>query len=606
MKGAKSLSPAVLEMNSRARSVAPNSTLQTPMRTIQKFCLCAFWVVLPILFASCGTNSSSKPSLSVLTISLPSGTQGSFYLTTLAATGGVLPYTWSISAGSLPAWATLNASTGVISGTPDASGTTIFTVQVTDSEAPPATASRSLSIVVRLVANLNSELSGQYAFSVQGFDSSTADQFALIGSFIADGSGHITSGEYDSNGPLGYKAAVTFSGTYRVGTDNRGTMTISDSIGGSHTYVFAVGSISNGVASKGTIMEFDDTTGTSDQRGSGEFGLQDPASFSLSSINGPYAFQVGGQKGTTGTRLVTTGAFTANGSGSLFSGQFDTNSEGTLSTGSFTATLTRTSDTSTFGRLTLRFISGISDTAAVYLVSGTQFLMLGSGIEAVGGLTAGQCIARTSSAFTNASLNGIEVVYSQGLGSVPGNSSASIGLVTFDGFSALTARFDNNNSGSLSSQSGSGTYSIAANGRTQFNGLANPFILYLTDTNQGFVMGAGGDVGSGLLTAQSARPFSNSSVLGAYFFGSVPPSVAHSGLSSGIATSAGDGTINVTGDASDPQGVDFGTKLTDMLTIGSNGRATDSNGDIFYIISPLKILLMNSTDAYPVVTSIRQ
>ncbi len=86
------------------------------------------------------------PPLTVTTTSLPNGTQNAAYSTTLTATGGTTPYSWSISVGTLPAGLTLASSTGVISGTPTGTGTSNFTVQVTD--ASSATASKPLSITV--------------------------------------------------------------------------------------------------------------------------------------------------------------------------------------------------------------------------------------------------------------------------------------------------------------------------------------------------------------------------------------------------------------------------------------------------------------------------
>lgn len=71
--------------------------------------------------------------LAITTATLPGGSIGSPYTATLAASGGVVPYTWSILSGTLPAGLTLNGSTGVISGTPTASGSSSFTVQCTDS-----------------------------------------------------------------------------------------------------------------------------------------------------------------------------------------------------------------------------------------------------------------------------------------------------------------------------------------------------------------------------------------------------------------------------------------------------------------------------------------
>ncbi len=67
------------------------------------------------------------------------------YSQTLVATGGLTPYTWSVTSGSLPTGLTLSAG-GLISGTPTVAGTSNFTVQVMDSAS--STASAGLSITV--------------------------------------------------------------------------------------------------------------------------------------------------------------------------------------------------------------------------------------------------------------------------------------------------------------------------------------------------------------------------------------------------------------------------------------------------------------------------
>jgi hypothetical protein len=63
---------------------------------------------------------------------LPDGTVGGAYSTTLTATGGVAPYTWFVQTGDLPGGLFLDFSTGEISGTPDATGVSYFTIGLTD------------------------------------------------------------------------------------------------------------------------------------------------------------------------------------------------------------------------------------------------------------------------------------------------------------------------------------------------------------------------------------------------------------------------------------------------------------------------------------------
>jgi cellulase/cellobiase CelA1/aryl-phospho-beta-D-glucosidase BglC (GH1 family) len=90
-------------------------------------------------------GSTSNPSITTST--LPTGTVGNAYTQMLTATGGTGPYSWSISAGTLPGNVTLSTA-GVLSGTPVSPGTANFTVTVSDSSLPVRTAARVLPLAI--------------------------------------------------------------------------------------------------------------------------------------------------------------------------------------------------------------------------------------------------------------------------------------------------------------------------------------------------------------------------------------------------------------------------------------------------------------------------
>jgi hypothetical protein len=74
-----------------------------------------------------GATGTTTPTIT--TTGLADAVQGSPYSKTLAVVGGSGVKVWSVTAGTLPAGLSLNASTGVISGTPTGTGTSSFTVQ---------------------------------------------------------------------------------------------------------------------------------------------------------------------------------------------------------------------------------------------------------------------------------------------------------------------------------------------------------------------------------------------------------------------------------------------------------------------------------------------
>lgn len=113
------------------------------------------------LVASAGAHSDTvlvivRGPLAVTTASLPTGRVDLAYSVTLEAAGGDGSYTWDVTSGSLPAGLSLNASTGEISGTPTAPGSSSFTVQVTSGD--QLTASRQLTIDVYDVLTVTTSL----------------------------------------------------------------------------------------------------------------------------------------------------------------------------------------------------------------------------------------------------------------------------------------------------------------------------------------------------------------------------------------------------------------------------------------------------------------
>lgn len=92
-------------------------------------------------------GATSVPQPSISTGSLPDGEVDTAYSEFLMANDGTLPFTWTISAGQLPAGLTLDADTGEIAGTPSSEETRTFTVVVSDANQQTDTAELSLSIM---------------------------------------------------------------------------------------------------------------------------------------------------------------------------------------------------------------------------------------------------------------------------------------------------------------------------------------------------------------------------------------------------------------------------------------------------------------------------
>ncbi len=93
----------------------------------------------------------TSASLAITTATLANGVVGSPYTGTIQATGGVAPFVWTVSSGTLPHNLSLNVSTtssDTVSGLPDAVAQGMaFTIEVTDSAHHIATQAYTVSIL---------------------------------------------------------------------------------------------------------------------------------------------------------------------------------------------------------------------------------------------------------------------------------------------------------------------------------------------------------------------------------------------------------------------------------------------------------------------------
>ena len=114
-----------------------------------------------ISFSIGATGSSIAFSGTVPAKAVTVDTAFSWGTPTLASyfSGGTTPYTYAVTTGTLPTGLSLNTSTGVISGTPTATGTSALVITATDAAAGTA-ASNSFNIVVAAAGTASLTLQG--------------------------------------------------------------------------------------------------------------------------------------------------------------------------------------------------------------------------------------------------------------------------------------------------------------------------------------------------------------------------------------------------------------------------------------------------------------
>ena len=153
-------------------------------------------------------------------------------------------------------------------------------------------------------AYTTSNLSGGYVFTANGTDPTDGD-YAVAGTFQADGKGNITGGIADYNLGSGIDPHVQFTGTYTVASQGAGTVSITDSQGVQDTFTIYLTNGSTGGISG--VSSFDSS-------GSGELV---PIGTQAASLAGTYSFSLTGEEFGA---LAESGTFTTNAAGTITSG----------------------------------------------------------------------------------------------------------------------------------------------------------------------------------------------------------------------------------------------------------------------------------------------
>lgn len=470
-----------------------------------------------------------------------------------------------------------------------------------------------------LAAN-EAELNGDYAFTFNGMTTGgngASTAFAAVGRFTSDGAGNLVNGELDTNGVgLSEKLiAQRFTGTYSIGADHRGLMSLN--IPGGGELAFAM--MANGNAK---FIEID-ASGGNGTVGSGTIERVDTSAYATARIVGDYAFGLVGFD-PSNNRVAVAGRFTANGSGAFGNGAADVNQSGIFTTwNGFAATYVVTDTTSGRGMIVLPPLLGGVPTNLnffFYIVNGGELFAMESDVPTtLTPLLNGAFLRQQtpSGGFSSNSLSASMVIYMTGRSSSCGAGVATApnvlaGLLSPAGNGSLSLTYDENCGGIPSSAIGlPGTYSVTADGRSAIRVGTSYVVGYLLDSNQAFLIAPDNSVLFGFSEPQAIGPLSNSSMNGTFAGSSIGAATLDVTRFSGEFTADGSSpTGNIVGveDMGAPSGPTLAIAANATYSVSStptNGRGSITgnfikNG-IIYLISATKYVAISLGDPHPAI-----
>ena len=598
-------------------------------------------------------HASTSVTLTIFSITpstLPAGSLGTPYSQVLAALGGSGRYTWTLPTNLPPGLSFEGCSihpTCTITGVPSQVGTYPFTVQVADTQDPPATATAQLSISINPSVT-NALLNGNYALTFLGYNN--GQPFVLAASVIADGQGNLTGGKLDVNYGAGEPSqpsqcdgnpvcpipqTVQTGSTYDLTTGNGlGTMTIMtlDSSNNPHTYVFQIAvngnacTANSSLSACGTLIQFDPANPQS--YGSGFLKVQDPAFFTITTfLPGNFALLENGVD-PSGKRYAAAGALgthptqlqfndidcDGNGWGLSAGCPIQVNDNGNSYADPLKGSFSSSPTDPMTGRgqylnvvlpndpngLCQGTVSSPACGFTFYIVNQAEMILMSTDpLSQPANMTLWSAYRQKSfgTGWTLQQMSGNTIMELTGLDNT--NPDVIAGILNCNSSNCVSggsgsASFsgDENDAGTLSQPSSQGTIAVATSGNKtgQFStsGFSQPSLsngtFFLYSGNAGYFVGDDAKVTSGVLELQSGSPYSNASIVGSYQGGS--EWIASTGATNSAATlfADGQGNIAATQYTNGPGGLSGPNNFDLTYQVDSTGRAVvQQNGTTFGI-----------------------